>query len=120
MIDDVLSTDEGLATVSPTVTKRTERTSFSSKIFELAIYDFDRSVFDNEFSGEDDADDSSVGDDDDDDVDKENKEILPPVVRTRGGQRGINPGPQQLRRSKGVPFQNVDKNSQSVIRTLIE
>ena len=81
MIDNASTSDSGVATLSPTGTGRTARSSVSTNLFDLAVnrYGFDYPVFGDdddsteqivmENNDDDDDDDYDDHDDDDDDDD---------------------------------------------------
>ena len=123
MIDNVSTSDSGVATLSPTGTSRTTRSSVSPNLFDLAVnrYGFDYPVFDDDdVTTEEVVMEDNDDDDSDDDYDDENKEIVPPATSTpeQGGEN--QPPANQLRRSTGIPFGRLENIPQSVFRYLFQ
>ena len=129
VIDNASTSDSGVATLSPTGTSRTARSSVSPNLFDLPVnrYGFDYPVFDDDDTTEEvvmeDNDDDDDDDDDeysDDGSDNENKENVPPAASTPGQGGENQPPPNQLRRSTGIPFGRLENIPQSVFRSLFQ
>ena len=102
VIDNASTSDSGMATLPPTGSSRTARSSVSLNLFDLAVnrYGFDYPVFDDDDSTEE------VVMEDNDDSDNENKENVPPATSTpeRGGENNLH----QTNREEAAVFLSAD------------
>ena len=114
VIDNGSTTDSGIGTMSPGTSTVTETTNVSPSIFDQAIdrYGFDYPVWTDNSGDDVDVHGQAFSDDDEEDEeDKENTSLA-------GDHDNDDNQPQRLRRSKGVPFQKVEKITDSVIISL--
>ena len=123
VIDTFLTSDSGVAAMSPMGSSGIDTTPIAANIFDSAgnRYGFDYPVSDEDNGDRVDVDvsynnvDTNIENDD-----EEKSERVPPVAQTPNRDGESYPHPVRLRRSRRVPFQRLENVPESVIRSLFE